>query len=115
QLQAYKNEERPDLNMQNMAKMLSDQDMRDIAAYFASQTLVPKGANPELVGLGEDIYRAGIPERGVPACMACHGPGGHGNYLAGFPRISGQHSAYMSKTMQEYADGVRRSDTSYNQ
>jgi cytochrome c553 len=115
QLQAYKNRERADLGMQNFADMLSDQDMRDIAAFYASQTLMPKGADPELVGLGEDIYRAGIPERGVPACIACHGPGGHGNYLAGYPRISGQHAPYMLKTMQEYAAGTRRSDTNYNQ
>jgi len=115
QLQAYKNGERQDPNMQSLASMLSDQDMLDIAAYYASQQLTPKGADPELVGLGEDIYRAGIPERGVPACAACHGPAGHGNFLAGYPRISGQHSAYLLKTMQEYASGTRRSDTRYNQ
>lgn len=115
QLQAYKNGERQDPGMQNFAMMMSDQDMLDVAAYFASQQLQPKGADPDLVGRGEDIYRAGIPERGVPACAACHGPGGHGNFLAGYPRIGGQHAAYMLKTMQEYAAGTRRSDTKYNQ
>jgi len=115
QLQAYKNGERQDPGMVGFAQSMSDQDMRDVAAYFSSQTLMPKGADPELVGLGEDIYRAGIPERGIPACMACHGPGGHGNYLASYPRISGQHATYMLKTMREYAAGTRRSDTAYNQ
>jgi cytochrome c553 len=115
QLQAYKNGERQDPGMVNFAMMLSDEDMRDLAAFYSAQALATKGADPALVGLGGDIYRAGIPERGVPGCIACHGPGGHGNYLAGFPRISGQHAPYMVKTMQEYAAGTRRSDTDYNQ
>lgn len=115
QLQAYKNGERQDPGMVGFAMMLSDQDMRDLAAYYSVQTLTPKGADPELVGLGEDIYRGGIPERGIPACIACHGPGGHGNYLAAYPRIGGQHSTYMLNTMREYAAGTRRSDTDFNQ
>lgn len=101
--------------MVGFAQSMSDQDMRDVAAYYSAQALTPKGADPELVGLGEDIYRAGIPERGIPACIACHGPAGTGNYLASYPRISGQHAAYMLKTMREYAAGTRRSDTGYNQ
>lgn len=115
QLQAYKNGERLDPGMVGFAQTLSDQDMRDIAAFYASQRLAPKGADPELVSMGEDIYRAGVPERGIPACMACHGPEGHGNYLASYPRIAGQHAEYMLNTMREYAAGTRRSDASYNQ
>lgn len=115
QLQAYKNGERQDPGMVGFAQSMSDQDMRDVAAYFSSQTLTPKGADPELVQLGEDIYRAGVPERGIPACIACHGPAGNGNYLASYPRIAGQHAAYMLNTMREYAAGTRRSDAKYNQ
>ena len=115
QLQAYKSGERQDPGMQNFAMMLSDEDMRDIAAYYAAQPLSPKGADPELVNLGESIYRSGIPQRDVPACSACHGPAGNGNYVAGYPRIGGQHARYMLTTMQEYAAGTRRSDTAYNQ
>lgn len=115
QLQAYKNGERQDPGMVGFAQSMTDQDMRDVAAFYSSQTLSPKGADPDLVGLGEDIYRAGIPERGIPACIACHGPGGHGNYLASYPRIAGQHASYMLNTMREYAAGTRRSDTEYNQ
>jgi len=115
QLQAYRNGERQDPGMQGFAMMLSEQDMRDLAAFYSVQTLLPKGADPELAGLGEDIYRGGIPDRGVPACVACHGPGGHGNYLAAYPRISGQHQTYMLATMREYAAGTRRSDTEFNQ
>jgi cytochrome c553 len=101
--------------MQQFAATLSDEDMRDIGAYYASQTLQPKGADPQHVGLGENIYRGGIPERGIAACIACHGPSGHGNPMAAYPRVSGQHSAYVVKTLQAYATGVRRSDSDKNQ
>ena len=115
QLQAYKNGERQDPGMVGFASTLSDQDMWDIAAYYAAQTLTPKGASPDLVTRGREIYRGGVADRGIPACIACHGPSGDGNYLAAYPRISGQHSTYMLNTMREYAAGTRRSDTEYNQ
>jgi cytochrome c553 len=115
QLQAFRDQQRSDVGMQQFASTLSDQDMHDIGAYFAAQTLQPKGADPQFVSLGEDIYRGGIPERGIAACIACHGPQGHGNPMAAFPRINGQHSAYLAKTLQEYAAGTRRSDADKNQ
>ena len=85
--------------------MLSDQDMLDVAAYFAAQTPTPKGADPALVSLGQQIYRGGVPDRGIAACIGCHGPTGHGNPLAAFPRISGQHATYVAKTLQDYTAG----------
>ena len=115
QLQAYKNGERQDPGMVGFASMLSEQDMWDIAAYYGSQTLTPKGAQPDLVTRGEELYRSGVAERGIPACIACHGPAGDGNYLAAYPRIGGQHATYMLNTMQDYAAGERRSDTDYSQ
>ena len=115
QLQAYRDQERQDVGMQQFAATLSEQDMHDIGAYYASQALLPKGADPELVGLGEQIYRGGVPERGIAACIACHGPAGHGNPLAAFPRINGQHSAYLLATLQAYAAGVRTSDADKDQ
>jgi cytochrome c553 len=115
QLQAYKSGERQDVTMTAFAMMLSEQDMLDLAAYFAAQTRQPKGADPASVSLGQQIYRGGIPERGIAACIACHGPGGHGNPLAAYPSISGQHAAYVSKTLAQYKSGERRSDTQFNQ
>lgn len=115
QLEAYKNAERRDVGMQGFASTLSEQDMLDIAAYFEAQSLQPRGADPELVMLGQQIYRGGIPERGVAACIACHGPTGMGNPLAAYPRIGGQHSAYVLSTLQAYASGERRSDADMNQ
>jgi cytochrome c553 len=118
QLRAFKEETRVSEKsplMKPFADKLSEQDMRDVAAYFAAQTLTPKGADPALVGLGEEIYRGGIPERGIAACIACHGPRGSGNPLAAYPRISGQHADYVARTLSEYASGMRRSDADLNQ
>ena len=78
QLRAFKNGERTDVTMKPFADLLSEQDMLDVAAYFEAQTPVPKGADPALVTLGQQIYRGGLPARGVAACIACHGPDGRG-------------------------------------
>jgi cytochrome c553 len=115
QLRAFKGGERQNVTMMPFAQMLSDQDMLDIAAYFESQTPAPNGADPALVTLGQQIYRGGVPARGVAACIGCHGPTGHGNPLAAFPRISGQHAAYVAKTLKDYASGDRKSDVDKNQ
>jgi len=115
QLQAYKNAERADAGMQGFAATLSEQDMADVAAYFADQTMAVKGADPALVERGERIYRGGIPDRGIAACIACHGPNGMGNPLSGYPRVSHQHAAYLNKTLRDYRSGNRRSDAPLNQ
>src|SRR5688500_8630353 len=115
QLQAFKDGERTDVTMKPFADMLSEQDMLDVAAYFAAQTPTPKGADPTLVSLGQQIYRGGVPGRGVAACIACHGPEGNGNPLAAYPRISGQHAAYTTKQLNLYRSGDRRSDVELNQ
>ena len=65
ELQAFKDGERTDVTMKPFADMLSEQDMLDVAAYFAAQTPIPKGADPALVSLGQQIYRGGVPDRGV--------------------------------------------------
>jgi cytochrome c553 len=115
QLEAFKSGDRQDVTMKPFADMLSDQDMHDVAAYFSTQKQTPKGADPALVSLGQQIYRGGVPERGIAACIACHGPGGHGNPVAAYPRIGGQHAAYVNKTLHQYASGDRRSDVQMNQ
>ncbi len=110
QLMAFKNGERQNPTMVGMAATLSEQDMKDLAAYYAKQDLTPKGADPKLVNEGQSIYRGGIPDRGVPACEGCHGPTGHGNYLAGYPRIAGQSQEYLMAALKSFADGSRKSD-----
>jgi cytochrome c553 len=110
ELKAFKSDERKSVTMKPFAQMLSDEDTADVAAYFAAQKPTPKGADPALISLGQQIYRGGIPARGTPACIACHGPTGHGNPFAAFPRISWQHAAYVTKSLQDYKSGERASD-----
>jgi cytochrome c553 len=115
QLEAYNDGERADAGMQTYAAMLSEQDMHDIAAFFAAQTPAVRGADPDLAARGERIYKGGIEERGIAACIACHGPTGMGNQPAGYPRISHQHAQYLSTTLRDYQSGARRSDATLNQ
>jgi cytochrome c553 len=110
QLQAYKNGQRNNVLMLGQAAILSDQDMLDLAAFYEQQTLRPQPAGPGDLALGERIYRGGIAETGVAACIACHGPRGLGNPVAGYPRVSGQHARYLHDTLRDYASGERQSD-----
>lgn len=115
QLRAFQSGEREDVLMSSFAASLTEEDMRDLAAYYEAQVIIPGGADPTLVALGERIYRSGLPDRGVAACIACHGPTGKGNPLAAYPFIQGQHATYTVNTLRAYAAGTRRSDTSVNQ
>ncbi len=115
QLEAYQRGERQDVLMTTLADPLSAEDIADLAAYFATLPAIQRSADPELVELGQRIYRSGLPDRGVAACTACHGPSGRGNPLAAYPVVRGQHAAYLVNTLQAYASGDRRSDTSVNQ
>lgn len=110
QLQDFKAGARKNDLMSPMAAPLSDQDMVDLAAYFSSQTQNPGTAAADQVALGERIYRAGNPQSKVAACMACHGPTGAGNAPAKFPRISGQHAAYVEKALKDFRAGARDND-----
>lgn len=114
QIEAFKSGDREDALMSSFAAPLSDEDIADLGAYFEAQSLTPKTADPALVELGEQLYRAGVADRGIPACIACHGPAGKGNPLAGYPSVSGQHATYIENTLAAYAAGTRRSDASSN-
>ncbi len=105
QLQMFKQRQRINPLMNPQAAVLSEQDMRDVAAYYESQTVSPNATDENLFELGKAIYRGGIPEEGVPACMSCHGPSGSGNPAAGFPRLSHQHAAYVAQRLRNYRDG----------
>lgn len=81
---------------------LTDQDIEDIAAYYASQNVKVGKANPDLVELGEKIYRAGNAESGVTACAGCHGAKGKGMPSAGFPALAGQHASYIEAQLKAF-------------
>ncbi len=110
QLQAFKNGKRKNAIMAGQVAALSEQDMADLAAYFAAQKMTPAAADPEYVIRGEEIYRGGITASDVPSCMGCHGPDGAGNPAAGFPRLAGQHAQYIEAQLLLYRDGERKSD-----
>lgn len=111
QLAAFKDGSRSNPLMSAQAMMLSDQDMQDLAAYFAAQTLTPKAvANADTVDRGRTLYQGGDAAKGVTACIACHGPTGIGNEPAGFPAIAGQHATYAALQLRAYAKGERKTD-----
>lgn len=96
--------------MYGMVAALSEQDMADIATYFSAQPRKTGVANDELVVRGKAIYRGGNLDTGLPACMACHGPAGEGNAVAGFPAVAGQHAQYSYDQLKAFHAGERTSD-----
>ena len=110
QLQEFKSGKRVDATMNAMAAPLSEQDMADLAAYFAGQTGTTGTAAEDKVELGETIYRAGNAASGVAACAACHGPTGAGNPQARFPKLSGQHADYTALQLNHFRKGNRAND-----
>ena len=107
QLTEFKSGKRKNPVMSGMAASLSDEDVRNVAAFYASKTAKPGFAkNKDTVALGEKIYRGGIAERNVPACAACHGPTGAG-IPAQYPRIGGQHGDYVEAQMTAFRGGAR--------
>jgi len=109
QLKAFHDKTRLDsLNMMPaMAAALSDQDMDDLAAYFALQTPSGLEADPSYWKAGQQLYRGGDRNRNIPACMACHGPVGRGNPGAGYPALRAQHAVYTVKQLTDYATDKR--------
>lgn len=110
QLAEFKSGERKDATMAGMAASLTEEDMTNLAAYFATQKATVGQAAPDKVELGETIYRAGNPAKGVSACAACHGPAGSGNPMARFPSLSGQHAMYIAAQLKNFREGTRAND-----
>lgn len=110
QLQAFKSGARKDPLMSPMAMGLSDEDVADLAAYFATQKPSGLEADAGKVPLGQRIYRGGDAKSGVPACSACHGPGGDGNAPAAYPALNGQHATYIEAQLKAYRAGTRQTD-----
>ncbi|RDS79420.1 cytochrome c4 [Dyella monticola] len=106
QLENFKSGTRQNAIMLGMATPLSNQDMRDIGAYFASKQPLPGVADQALVELGQKLYRQGDTDRGIPACMACHGMDGRGNPGAMYPELTSQHAQYVEAKLKDFHDGV---------
>ncbi len=94
--------------MSAYAKAMTDDDMRNVAAYLSAQTQKPGAAkNPDTVDMGKKIYRAGIAEKNVPACAGCHSPNGAG-IPSQFPRVAGQHQDYTLAQLTNFRTGARK-------
>ena len=96
--------------MWGMAAIIPRNKIREIALYFASQKGAPgQPANPKLVAAGRKLYMGGVISAHLPACMACHGATGRG-LLPWFPRLGGQHQAYVIAQLQAFKDKTRTND-----
>ena len=101
--------------MTGFAAGLSAEDKRNVAAWFAAQPPTPGSAtNKDTLALGQRIYRAGIPEKNVPACAGCHAPTGAGIPIQ-YPRLGGQHAEYTEAQLKAFRDGTRRNNASMTQ
>jgi cytochrome c553 len=96
--------------MAGFASALSDEDKRNVAAYFATQKAKPGAARVmQTLDLGQRLYRVGVFDKGVPACAGCHGPAG-GGIPSQYPRLSGQHAEYTETQLKAFRDGGRRNN-----
>ena len=109
QLAAFKSGKRANAIMMGLAQPLSAEDMDDIDAWYAAQTIAPRSISEDQLGLaseGESLYRAGSAELAIPACMACHGPAGHG-IPSQYPRVAGQWPEYLESQLLAFKSGER--------
>jgi cytochrome c553 len=107
QITAFRDGHRLNVLMQPMVAPLTDQDIADLSVYFSQQTPAGGEADPSYWKAGEKLFRGGDNKRGIPACLACHGPVGRGNPAAGYPALQAQHSVYTIKQLNEYSTDTR--------
>ncbi len=110
QLAQFKNGQRNNAIMLPFASTLSDQDMHDLGAFFASKQATPGQTDEAYVARAQALYRAGDAKLGVPACMACHGPSGRGMAGSAYPQVAGQWSEYVSAKLTEWRAGTTWGD-----
>ena len=110
QLHDIKSGKRVVLEMTGMLAPFTEQDLADIAAYYAGQKSSVGAADPQLVERGRALYNGGDLGKGMPACTGCHSPDGAGLALAGFPHLSGQHAQYVAKQLTDFREGNRTND-----
>lgn len=96
--------------MYGIALTLTDKDIEDISAYYASLDKTIGLTDDEYLNIGQSLYRGGNMEYKIQACIACHGPNGQGNSLAGIPSLSGQHSEYIYQQLKNFQSSDRSND-----
>jgi len=96
--------------MNGIASQLSDDDKRNVSAWFAGQVAQLNTARNKLtLELGQRIWRAGLPEKSLPACSGCHNPAGLGIPVQ-YPRLAAQHAEYVEATLKDFRQGTRRNN-----
>lgn len=113
QLRDFREGRRSNPSMDPFAKMLSDDQLEDVAVYYASLEVVAPEADsevaPEILERGRQLALQGDWDRYIVACVSCHGPGNHGVGTT-FPNISGQHPAYIATQLTAWKNGSRGND-----
>lgn len=107
QLRDFRSGLRANPIMMGMSAGLSDQDIADLAAFYAGQKNAPQAADPAQVALGEKVWRGGNPANGVPACSGCHGPSGRGIADAAYPALRFQHPDYVEAQLKAFRAAAR--------
>ena len=96
--------------MYGIAVTLSDSDIEDLSAYYASLKSNVGLTQDKYLQLGRDMYRGGNMDIKIQACISCHGPNGQGNYAAAIPMLSGQHSQYTYQQLKNFQSSMRSND-----
>jgi|TARA_B110000305_G_scaffold8548_2_gene8376 cytochrome c553 len=110
QLINFKSGTRDNAVMAGMVANLTDEDMKNLGLFYASQSLTLGAAKENGIGsLGEKIFRSGLNKKGVPACAGCHGPSGHG-IPDTYPRLNAQHADYTVSQLNLFRLGKRAND-----
>jgi len=107
QLRLVKSGDRVIDSMVGLLDNLDDSDLEDISAFYASKKNKVGQVEESKLELGRKLYYAGILEKGVPSCSACHSPRGLGNGPAAYPLLSGQQPDYVAKALKDYRSGAR--------
>ncbi|HOX88236.1 MAG TPA: c-type cytochrome [Burkholderiaceae bacterium] len=101
--------------MAGFAAQLSPEDRKNVAYFYASQTIKPGVATDKAtLEIGQRIWRAGVPEKGLPACSGCHSPDGSG-IPSQYPRLGGQYAEYSAAQLKAFRDGTRANNVPMQQ
>ena len=115
QLTEFKAGKRENAVMLGMSAALSEDDMKNIAAWLTTKKATPgESKDKEAAALGAKIYKGGIADRQIPACAGCHSPNGAG-IPAQYPRLKGQHADYAVAQLTAFRDGVRNNSLQMTQ
>jgi cbb3-type cytochrome c oxidase subunit III len=107
QLTEFKSGKRDNPIMKGMAATLSEDDVRNVAAFYESKSAKPGSAtSKDTIEQAKEIWKGGIASKQVPACAGCHGPTGAG-IPAQYPRLSGQWAPYTQSQLELFRSGKR--------